>query len=48
MRLIGLFETEQKALIFHSFLLQKGIQNSYEPDNPSAEKSYMDPKRRRF
>ena len=40
MRLIGLFETEQKALIFHSFLLQKGIQNSYEPDNPSAEKSF--------
>ena len=40
MRLIGLFDTEQKARSFHSFLLQKGIQNSYEPDNPSAEKPF--------
>jgi GlpG protein len=41
MRLIGLFDTEQKALSFHSFLLQKGIQSSYEPDNPSAEKPFF-------
>lgn len=40
MRLIGLFDTEQKALCFHSFLLQKGIQSSYEPDNPLAEKPF--------
>ncbi|MDR2539660.1 MAG: rhomboid family intramembrane serine protease [Chlamydiales bacterium] len=40
MRLIGLFDTEQKALSFHSFLLQKGIPNSYEPDNPFAEKPF--------
>lgn len=40
MRLIGLFDTEQKALSFHSFLLQKGIQSSFEPDNPSAEKPF--------
>lgn len=37
MRLIGLFDTEKKALSFHSFLLQKGIESSYEPDDPSAE-----------
>ena len=37
MRLIGLFDTEQKAVSFHSFLLQKGIQSSYEPDSVSKE-----------
>lgn len=37
MRLIGLFDTEQKAVSFHSFLLQKGIESSYEPDNSSIE-----------
>lgn len=40
MRLIGLFDTEQKAFSFHSFLLQKGIQSSYEPVNTSTEKPF--------
>lgn len=31
MRLIGIFETENEAYTFYSFLLKEGIQNIYEP-----------------